>query len=170
MAKPAQEEYPYYFEPYIRKLPYDQLSELVDYFHKRITAFYLSVPEQLGDYRYAEHKWTVKEVFQHLVDTERVFSYRALCLTRQDPAILPSINEEQYVAVSGASERSLLSLKEELLAVRDATNILFRTFNPAQLQKRGFIAGEPASVNGIGFIIFAHLMHHKQILEERYLT
>jgi hypothetical protein len=109
-------------------------------------------------------------VLQHLIDTERVFSYRALCIARKDPAPLPSMDEINYVQESAAYCRTLKSLKNELLSVRTSTNLMFRSFDHWQLKRKGMIAGHTASVNGIGFIIFAHLIHHQHILTERYMV
>lgn len=163
-----QIEYPDYFEPYICQLKFHNIPDLCNKLHLEMNEFFMSIPEGLGNHRYEHDKWTVKEVFQHLIDTERVFSYRALCLVRKDNRELASMDELHYVAMSKANRRSLQSLKEEFRSLRVATNLLFKSFDREQLRRKGIVAGHPTTVRGIGLIIFSHIQHHQKILRDRY--
>ena len=131
--------------------------------------FYTSLPEEKADHRYAEGKWSIKELLLHMIDAERIFGYRALRIARKDQTPLPGFDENSYTPASKASGRTLQSLKDEFAAVRKATDILLSTFDEEQLSQRGTASNHPVTANAIAFIIFGHLIHHKQILEERYL-
>ena len=120
-------------------------------------------------YQYLPEKWTVQEVILHLIDAERVFCYRALCISRNDQTHLPGFDENDYVVYSNANNRSFDSLVEELLSVRQATITLFKNLSQKQLVSIGAASNSPISVRAIGFIIAGHFKHHVQILYERYL-
>jgi uncharacterized damage-inducible protein DinB len=130
--------------------------------------FFKNIPEEKAPYRYAEGKWSVKEMLQHIIDTERIFGYRALSIARKDTTPLPGFDENTYANASKAGERSLAGLIEELKAVRTSTDLLLKSFTEDDLQQTGITNGHPNTVNAIGYIIFGHILHHKKILEERY--
>jgi uncharacterized damage-inducible protein DinB len=113
--------------------------------------------------------WSIKEVLQHVIDAERVFSYRIMCIARKDKTPLPSFNEDDYAAHSGADHRSLSSLKAEFLAVRKAADLLIQSLTEQPLSEIGTASNLPISANAICFILFGHLLHHQQVLQERYL-
>src|SRR5205085_8014952 len=96
-----------------------------------------SIPKDKWDYGYAEGKWTIKEMVQHMIDAERIFCYRALCIARGEMQSLPGFDENAYADASNASVRRTEELKEELAAVRKATGFLFRSFNEEQINKTG---------------------------------
>jgi uncharacterized damage-inducible protein DinB len=121
------------------------------------------------DYQYAEGKWTIKEIIQHLIDSERVFSYRALRISRNDKTPLPGFDENDYVSNSNGKERSLQSLLTEMAVVRQATLSLFNSFSQEQLTKIGIASNKEVSVRAIGFIIIGHQKHHQKVFSERYL-
>ena len=121
------------------------------------------------DYRYAEGKWTIKDILQHLVDAERVFAYRALCFARNDKTELPGFEEDDYVIEANANKRSIQDLLTELLIVRQSSLALFKSFNDEQLMRIGTASNNPMSVRALGFIIIGHQNHHQRVFEERYL-
>jgi uncharacterized damage-inducible protein DinB len=121
------------------------------------------------DYRYAEGKWTIKEIIQHIIDTERIFSYRALRISRNDKTPLPGFEENDYVDNTDANKRGLQELLTELSAVRHATLLLFKSFSEEQLARIGIASENEISVRAIGFIIIGHQKHHQKVFEERYL-
>jgi uncharacterized damage-inducible protein DinB len=127
------------------------------------------IPRDKVDYCYAEGKWTVKELVQHLIDAERIFAYRALTIARGDQTPLPGFDETTYAAASKADARKWEDLVEEFKAVRQSTDLLFKSFTEDQLQQRGTTNQHKNTVNAIGFTAFGHLLHHKNILEEKYL-
>jgi uncharacterized damage-inducible protein DinB len=168
MPKPQAGTYPAYFQKYIGLVETDSVAEAIDKYGLLLISFFEGVPEDKAEYRYAEGKWSVKEVLQHLMDTERIFGYRALSIARGDKTPLPGFDENNYARVSKADGRSLAGLIEELKAVRRSTDLLLKSFTEEQLQQTGITNGHPNTVNAIGFIVFGHLLHHKKILEERY--
>lgn len=161
-------EYAAYYGNYIKLVGPDVLQEL----RKQETAFpgfIRNIPVHKGDFAYAEGKWTVKEVLGHLLDTERIMTYRALRLSRMDQTPLAGFAENDYAACSCYHERSMESLASEFAALRSSNLFLFTSFNEAELKRAGTASGHPVSVRALLFIIAGHLYHHKRILEERYL-
>ena len=111
----------------------------------------------------------MKELLQHVIDAERIFSYRILRIARKDKTPLASFDEDNYAANSLASERNFDSIKEEFLAVRKATDLLLLSLNEEQLAQQGIASELPVTANAIAFITFGHMLHHKGVLEEKYL-
>jgi uncharacterized damage-inducible protein DinB len=136
---------------------------------KSMIPFLKQIPSDKWDYRYAEGKWTIKEMIQHLIDAERIFCYRALTFARKDDKLLPGFDENQYNAVSKADRRNPQDLIEELELVQKASAKLFESFDDEQLQAEGTANNNRIYVEAIGYIIIGHTRHHKKILEERYL-
>ena len=120
--------------------------------------------------RYAPGKWTLKEVLGHLIDDERIFAYRALCIARGDAHPLESFDEKLYVAGANFEERALNDLLREYSLVRAATIALFESLTPDAWLRRGTMAGYTASVRGLAFHIAGHELHHVRVLKERYLV
>ncbi|MEA1785377.1 DinB family protein [Arenibacter sp. GZD96] len=118
---------------------------------------------------YMEGKWTLAEVLGHIIDTERVFQYRALRFSRNDSTPLPGFDQDLFVFSADYKLRTAESFVEEYSAVRKSTITLFQNFTEAQLHRRGIASQIPWSVAGLGFVISGHQAHHKRILEERYL-
>ena len=119
-------------------------------------------------YAYGKDKWTVAEVLLHIIDTERVFQYRALCFCRNDKTALPSFNENDYVKEVSVANRNKENIVEEFLAVRESTITLFKNITKEQLLHTGTASNIKWSVGGLGFVICGHQKHHMKILKERY--
>ncbi|MCC6839932.1 MAG: DinB family protein [Flavobacteriales bacterium] len=128
------------------------------------------VPEDRWEFRYAPGKWTTKEVFQHIIDTERVFSYRALCIARGEQANLPSMDEDAYQAKARTAARNIEDILRELAAVRRSTVELFHSFDAEALACSGTANGKHITVPALGWIIAGHSEHHLRIIRERYLA
>lgn len=120
--------------------------------------------------RYAPGKWTVKEVLGHLIDDERIFAYRALCVARGDARPLAGFDENDYVAATHFESRSLAVLGEEYRIVRAATIALFEPLTAEEWLRRGMVNGYEASVRGLAFHIAGHELHHLRTLREKYLA
>ena len=120
-------------------------------------------------HRYAPGKWTVKEVIGHLIDDERIFAYRALCVARGDTRPLPGFDENDYVAATDFESRPLAALIAEYQTVRAATIALFEPFRPSEWTRRGIVNGYEASVRGLAFHMAGHELHHLRTLREKYL-
>lgn len=131
--------------------------------------FVQDIPMGKHDYRYAKDKWTIKEIIQHLIDSERVFAYRALRFSRGDSTELPGYDQNMYVENSRANERGLQSLLTELSSLRHNTLLMFKSFTKEDLLRTGIASGNRTSVRALGFIIIGHQNHHMKIFKERYL-
>ena len=121
-------------------------------------------------FSYLPEKWTIQDLILHLIDAERVFCYRALCISRSDKTNFPGFEEDDYVKNAFGNDRTFDSIISEYVAVRNATISLFESFNEQQLLQIGTASNNPISVRAIGFIILGHQKHHFKILEERYLN
>jgi len=132
--------------------------------------FFAHLNDDQLDYRYAEGKWNLREILLHIIDTERVFCYRAMCFARKDKTPLPGFDENAYVANSNANSRSIRSLLEEYAVVRTATVALFTGFSPEVMDQTGIANGKEISVAALGFIALGHERHHLKVIEERYLN
>ncbi|WP_405571328.1 DinB family protein [Winogradskyella sp. Asnod2-B02-A] len=135
---------------------------------KSVVSFYNSIPESKHDYSYAEGKWTVKDVLLHIIDTERIFTYRALRIARQDTTPLPGYEQDDFAVTAKASKRSLESILDEYKAVRQASIALFNSFDVEALAQIGEASGSPISVRAIAYILTGHENHHNQVITERY--
>lgn len=131
--------------------------------------FVREIPMDKFDYRYAEGKWTIKDIIQHLIDAERVFSYRALRFARNDNTELPGYDENSFAANTNANNRSIQDLLTEMALVRQGTIALFKSFTDEDLLRKGIASHNVASVRALGFIIIGHQNHHIKIFKERYL-
>ncbi|MEP6674957.1 MAG: DinB family protein [Ferruginibacter sp.] len=159
---------PKHFDTYINKTEDIELNEAL----KKSLANLKNLPVDkwiaLGDQVYAPGKWTVKDILQHIIDAERIFSYRALRFARKDTTKLPGFEENDYAAVAEANHRSLTELMNELVTVRQSTVEMFAAFNDEVQQRMGSTTSAEISVAAIGFTIVGHEIHHLRILEERY--
>ena len=163
------EEYKPYFLTYINKaLAFDLKDGLQSSFNQTLS-FFDMIPESKLEYVYAEDKWTIKEIIQHLIDAERVFAYRAMRFARGDKNNLPGYDENQYTPSSLANRRSKESLIKEYTNLRQTTISLFDSFTNEMLMKIGLADNGNMSVRAIGFVIIGHERHHCQVIKERYL-
>jgi hypothetical protein len=169
MAKPDLATIPEFYHKYVKLVAEDKATEALASNGQSTQDFLKAIPDEKWDYRYAEGKWSIKELVQHMIDSERIFAYRALCIARGEKQSLPGFDENVYAAASGAEKRNKEELVEEFTAVRKATELLFRSFAEEQLSRTGTANNKPVSVNGIGFITAGHVLHHLNILRERYL-
>lgn len=169
MPRPQANDFPPYFEKYISLVEAEELLTAVKKYTEPLNAFYINLPEDKADYRYAPGKWTLKELLLHVVDTERIMSYRLLRIARKDKTPLASFDENSFAEHSLAGNRSFVSIKEEFAAVRNATNLLIQSLNETQLSEQGIASNNPVTANAVGYIIFGHMLHHKKVVEEKYL-
>jgi len=135
----------------------------------KTVSFLESIPLEKLEFRYAKGKWTIKEIIQHLMDAERIFSYRALRIARQDKTPLPGFEQDDYVVPSQANKRSFEDLVNELKSIKSSTVTLFNSFSDDMLMQLGTASNSPFSVRAIGFIIMGHEIHHCKVIKERYL-
>lgn len=162
-------EYASFYAPYINALRNVVLLEELEICLHDFIRFVQNIPMDKFDYRYAEGKWTIKDIIQHIIDAERIFAYRALRISRNDKTPLSGFEENDYVDNTNANDRSIQDLLTEFSAVRQSTLFLFKSFSEEQLKRMGIASNAAVSVRAIGFIIIGHLKHHQKVFEERYL-
>ena len=168
MPKPSRGTFPAYFENYISQVNETDLTEGFNSQRSIINDFFDTISEEKAGFAYAAGKWTLKELLQHVIDTERIFDYRALCFARRETASLPGFDENHYADHSAANERTWLSLTVELKAVRLATEMLYASFNSSMLNHSGIANNNATTANTMGFITLGHLYHHRKIIETKY--
>lgn len=168
MPHPTNNEYAPFYRTYIDKVEGDDLHLTLSLTSRSSLSFWQTVPEEKADYAYAPGKWTIKQLLNHIIDTERIFAYRALCIARGDETPLPGFDENDYADAAKVNHRSLLDLVHEFQAVRSATLALFNSFGEQELTRMGTVNGNAISVNAIGYIIIGHALHHEGIVRERY--
>lgn len=169
MPAPEQGTFPAFTEKYVSLVTADTVAEMINSYSSEIVSFFESISPDKYDYSYGPGKWTIKTVVAHLTDTERIFGYRALRMARLDKLPLAGFDENSFAAASDAANRSWNDLITEFKAVRRSTDLLFLSFTPEQLAQTGTTGGLANSVNAICYITYGHLLHHINILKERYL-
>ena len=145
------------------------MHEAIEMYSLILDEFFTEINEKKSTFRYAENKWSIKEVLQHIIDAERIFAFRALSLARGEQAPLPGFDENEYAVHSRADKRSWKSLLDEFLATRKSTDLLLQSFDESQLQSSGTTNGKPNTVIAISFVIIGHALHHLNVVKERYL-
>jgi uncharacterized damage-inducible protein DinB len=170
IEKPVEGEYAPYAMRYIGLLPDDGLvlQHLEDNL-KATSELVLSLPEEKLTHRYAEGKWTIKEILVHVVDDERIYAYRALRFARNDETELPGFEQDDYARHSGANERDIRDILREFAAVRWATITLFEGLGRDAHVRAGVADGKVLSVRAAAYHIAGHELRHVNIIKERYL-
>lgn len=166
--RPAPSEYAPSHAGYVDIVPEGDVEALLETQLRETTALLAGLDEAAGNHRYAPDKWSVKEVVGHVCDAERVFAYRMLRVARGDTTPLPGFEQNAWVPLSGAADRTLSSLVEEYRAVRAATLTLVGSLEPAAIGRAGMASGSPVTVRGLVYVIAGHERHHVTILRERY--
>ena len=170
MPRPQFSEYGTFFQRYIDYAPGHDAREVLNDSLAPLEQFLSTIPEAKLHYAYSEGKWTVAQLLQHVIDAERVFAYRAMCISRGEEQGLPGFDENIYAANAPAKDRTLGDLVEELLLVRKTTIILYQHINEENLFRQGIASNHPITPNALAFITVGHVMHHQKILNERYLS
>lgn len=171
MIKLSDSEYAVFYKTYINTL-IDNEFDIIENMEASYTAaknLFENLPPEKQLFSYAPGKWTIKELVQHLIDTERVFAYRALCFSRNDVAELPGFDENQFIDNCNANDRPFGELLSEFDVIRASSVALFRSFTDEMLLRKGIANGNSMSVRAVGYIISGHLLHHLQVIKQRYL-
>lgn len=164
-----QKEYAPFYHTYISKVPSGSTADSFTNTNQQTREFFEQHPDLDGNYRYAEGKWTIKEVLMHLIDTEKIMAFRALCIARGDKTELPGFDQNQYVATVDVSNRAIKDLVEEFTLTRQLTKTTFQHFTEQELLNIGTASNCPVSVRALASIIIGHELHHMGVLAERYL-
>lgn len=158
-----------FYQNYINKAPDENVVKAIEKNARNFRKLLKKIPKKKLDYAYAEGKWTIRELLQHIIDAERVFSYRATSIARKDPTPLPSFDENLWGANSNAGSRSWKEMIDEFTSLREANEIFFSSLAEEQLRSIGTASNKEVNVLALGFIIAGHVEHHIDIIKERYL-
>lgn len=166
----TSEEYHPFYKTYINLIP--ESVNLIDGFEtgfKNVESFFKAIPKEKLDYKYADDKWTIKEVFQHIIDTERIFMHRCLRIARHDKTALAGFEQNDYILPSKANSKSMESLLEEYRTTRQYSIVLLKSFSDEDLKCIGKASGNIMSARSAAFSTIGHEIHHVNIIKARYL-
>lgn len=169
-ARPGADDHAPYYCVYVRQVPDGDVLETLAREVDGTVALLEPLDETRAESRYAPGKWSVKEVLGHVIDVERVFAQRALHFARKDSAPLPSLEQDRWVETGRFDRRTLTSLLEEFSALRQANLAMFRGFDSDAWANRGVASGVEFTARSIPYIIAGHELHHRKVLEARYLS
>ena len=167
-ARPDVSEYAPFFHGYVAAVPDGDVVDLLRSGGDELRATIRRIPEERGGHRYGPDKWTIREVIGHVIDAERIFTYRALRFARGDATMLPGFDENDYVRTAGSDQRTLADLARELAAVRESTVLLFESLPDEAWLRTGNANGREMSVRALAYVAAGHPRHHHRILRERY--
>ena len=167
--KPVEGTFPPFFANYIQLVKEDDLMDALHHQAPILSKFFDDLTAEMAALSYAPGKWTLKEMMQHIIDTERIFAYRALSIARKEQQSLPGFDENEYVTNSQAHKREWTSMLAEFKLVRKTTEMLFQSFEEEVFQQSGLSSNKPVTVSALGFIIVGHVYHHIDVIKERYL-
>ncbi len=170
LQRPEPDEYDGYYDLYVRQVPDGDVLETLSRQIELTGETVARVPPDLEGFRYQSGKWSVREVVGHMLDVERTFGYRALWFARASPAPLPGIDQDPWAEVSNAGKRALAEIYGELALTRMSHVAMFRGFDEAAWLRRGVASGCEFTVRSLPFILAGHEIHHRRVLEERYLA
>ncbi len=168
--KPEANEYAPYYGKYVELVPDGDIAATLRTQGAQTLTLLRTLPEEQGSHAYAPGKWTIKQLLGHVIDTERIFSYRTLCVGRNDQTPLPGFEQDDYVAGTDFNARTLASLADEFAAVRQATVHLCQHFSAAEWQRRGTASAKEITARALAHIIAGHELYHVDILKTRYLA
>lgn len=171
MLELTDNEYAPFYKPYILAASVSDKGIIENLQDSLIQFFELlsDLPEEKQLFAYAENKWTIKELIQHIIDTERVMAYRALCISRNDKTKFPGFDENHYVANSNANAISYIELLKEFSLTRKSSIAMFKGFTDKMLLRKGIASESEISVRALGYILTGHVLHHLKIIKDRYL-
>ena len=170
IAPPDASEHAPYYGRYISLVSGNDVLATLEEQPRETLAVLSGLTEEQGDYRYATDKWSVKEVLGHIIDSERIFAYRALRIARNDSKPLQGFEQDDYVRYGGFAACSLADLMDEFACVRRASLFLFQKLTPEAWMRRGIANQNEISVRAIAYVIAGHELHHRNILKDKYLA
>lgn len=167
-GRPAVDEYAPFYETYVGLVPETAIDAVLDVQLGRVVALVEGLTEAEADYRYAEGKWSVRELIGHLIDAEWVFANRAIWFARGNPGPMPGMDQDDFAAAAGYDRVSLTTLVQQFTHIRSAGLMQYRAFSEATLNRRGIASDCEFTVRGLLYILAGHVRHHLRMLEERY--
>lgn len=159
-----------YFDRYISKIDSVDIETALVESHNHLIKVIVPLKENELEFKYEEGKWSIKDILQHLIDTERIFTYRATRFARNDKTELPGYDENLFAQEAKGDRKSKDQLINEYIAVHKSSIMFFNQLSNEELNRIGVASGESLSVKDIGYIISGHILHHIEIVEERYLS
>jgi uncharacterized damage-inducible protein DinB len=168
-ARPDPSEYASFYETYISLVPDGPIAETLTAQSAETMAFYHSIGEEASARRYAPGKWSIKQVLGHMMDSERIFTYRILCIARGETQSLPGFDQDTYVATANFDDWRWTDLLDDFAVVRASTIRLLRSLTPEMLARRGVANKVEVTANAITFILAGHELHHVRCLKRDYL-
>ncbi|MEM7086052.1 MAG: DinB family protein [Bacteroidota bacterium] len=165
----ATSEYNAYYKRYIDQVQDVPILEGLQNGMEATTSFFMAIPGEKQEYRYEDSKWTPKEILLHIIDTERVFAYRALQFARSEGAVLIGFDQDEFAGNADANGRSMEQLLDEYTAVRLANLHFAKSCSKEVWVRMGEASGSPLSVRAAFYIILGHEIHHCKVIQERYL-
>jgi uncharacterized damage-inducible protein DinB len=169
IAAPSQESMSDYQKGYVNNVGNRNVLQLLESQVLDFKALLSEIPFENEDYAYAEGKWTIKELVGHMIDTERIMCYRAMCFARGEKTPLPGFDENEYVKNASFNSRTLYDLAHEFGAVREGTISLYKYMTEDELDRKGVANNNPVTARIILYMIAGHHIHHDRILRERYV-
>ena len=170
MSRPNKNEYNPYFEGYISLVKGDTYNEIKNNYNQKVMEYWDTIPEEKWTYSYEKGKWTLKQVLQHIIDTERILVYRALCIVREDTKKLNEFDQDKYAESGKANLISPIDLISEWKFLRSSNDLMFKSFTDEDLEKTGTVGSKNLSVRAVMYIIIGHALHHINIINNRYLN
>lgn len=170
MTRPAETEYAPYFQNYVGQVNESDIMSVLRSQIDDLDVLLDRVPKEKETYAYAEGKWTIREIVGHLIDGERVFGYRALCVARGEKQSLPGFDQDDYMLTAPYKHIELEDLLNEMRLVRLSNLAMFRTLDDEAWSRVGIANNNEVTVRALAFIMAGHLRHHMNVLRERYLT
>jgi uncharacterized damage-inducible protein DinB len=164
------ETVPHFYKNYVKQIEESDLLQALRISGHRTLELVHSIKEEKQDYRYADGKWTIRELLCHMIDAERIFAYRALRFARNDKTALSGWDENSYAPHANAKGRTMKQIADEMRHLRLSTLDLFEGFTEEMLSRKGVANNNEMSVMVLGFVIAGHETHHHKILTERYLA
>ena len=168
IGRPEPDEYSAYNPAYVDAVPEDDILGVLGLQAAEFELLVSRIPASREHHRYADGKWSVREVVGHLGDGERVFGYRAVCISRGEQAALPKFDENRYVETAGFDEWPLPTLASEFLHLRAANVAALQRLDVTGWRRMGTASGKPCSVRALAYIMAGHVRHHVKILADRY--
>jgi uncharacterized membrane protein YgaE (UPF0421/DUF939 family) len=169
MQRPNKDEYAAYYHTYVEKVPDGDIIKILKKQNDQIKKLLKNISKKRSLFRYAPDKWSVREVLGHMIDTERIFAYRALRFARNDVNDLPGFDENEYARQSNYNDIKLKELIEEFIAIRKSNIIMLKNFSDEVELRKGTANGNSFTVRAMAYIMAGHVNHHLNIIKERYL-
>ena len=169
IARPPEQEYdPFYFR-YVSRVPEGNLIDLFEIQTQRARRFFENMSEEKANYSYAPDKWTLKEVLGHVMDFERVFAYRTLCIARGEVQSLPGFDENDYARFAGYDRIPLSMILKQYHHLRASTIALLEQIPDGAWTRTGTVNNKSISLRALAYIMPGHELHHLNVIAERYM-